>query len=552
MIKAKKTVKKKTVSKKTTKKRSTKKPTMKKTVKPVSVSGFGERSGVRYMETKIEKKTKKTAKKSTKRPVKKLYENIEKIEETKEFPKKAFSKVTKEEILQTCFLTLQRAANSCKPTPKSYIILIFVLGILFGIFSTYVFQNKDVFSKPRDEINTFLGYSVESFEDHSIRKEPTTPKDFKDVDLEEFWEVWRILEKEFVSKPVFNGDEEPYYPDREDFIRGAIEGLTWATKDRYTNYIRKEKSDKFADEIIRGSISGIGAYIGIENGFLTIIRPIENSPAKIAGLKKGDIIVTINGESTSYLNLSESVDKIRGERGSKVSLGIIRPITEEELTIVVTRDEIDIPTVEFVEEDGVFVIKILTFTQKTPKAFTEAIIEYLNKDANTEEKMPILIDLRGNAGGIISSAVFIAGFFIPEDETVLYEYRGNKVLRRYKSTRRVFTKETQPPITILVDKSSASASEILAAALSYHKVGNIIGTGTFGKGSVQTLKNVGNNAILKITIAQWLTPGKKSISDIGITPDIDYEKYIKEQNREDINFDADKFLYKEALKEAKK
>ena len=465
---------------------------------------------------------------------------------------------SKEVIMRSCLGTLERVARVCTPVSSRQVITHFILGMIFAFVLMIAFVHFGGDKYFAKHIAGFVlkdsklsGYTIieEDFEG-LISSAPESPKDFSNVDLSEFWEVWRIIERDFVGNPIGDEDEDdllkPYTPTREDLIKGAIRGLTFSTKDKYTTYLDNKVAKNFEDEILHGSITGIGAYIGLTDGFLTIIRPISGSPAESAGLKNDDIITDIDGESVEDLTLSEATSRIKGKKGTEVVLSIIRAITLEELEITVVRDEIIIPTVEFEERDGVFVISLSTFTRRTPNSFAEVLKEYVAYAAESDDPK-LLLDMRGNSGGVLSSAVTIAGFFLPTNSVVLYDYNGSDKLRAYRTDEPVFTEGQLPKITILLDGASASATEILAAALRYHEIADIVGTVSTGKGSVQTLQPVGEeSSLLKITIAQWLTPEKKSITDVGVIPDEDFKDDIIKARRDDVDLDINEYVLKKA------
>ena len=366
------------------------------------------------------------------------------------------------------------------------------------------------------------------------------PDDFHDVDFSEFWQVWQYIEKDFVPQPEKN-DQGVYAQNtdapgvsRDDLVTGAIKGLTLATEDRYTNFFLPKDAKDFEEEVIEGEIDGIGAYLTVdEDGVLEVVKPIEGSPAEQAGLRAGDIITAIDGTDSSRFNLSEAASSIRGPRGTTVTLGIYRSVTDETFDVTITRGRVEIPTVETEVREGVFIIKLSTFTKLTPQAFRVALQEFV-ASANEGGPTRMLLDVRGNMGGILSVSVYIAGLFLPADSPVLYEYSGTERLKVYRTNKPAFKDGVTPIMTVLTDGATASAAEILAASLRYYGVADIVGIPTLGKGSVQAIKPVGDDdALLKITIAHWLTPAKESISGDGIIPDANYEEELKSLYKED-------------------
>ena len=424
---------------------------------------------------------------------------------------------------------------------------ILLLGIAVGTIGAYLVVGVDkdqlalIDSVPIHEVLPNITVSTIQTPDH--------PDDFSDIDLTTFWEVWRILEKSHIPPP--NEDEETVQrPTREEFVQGAINGLTYATKDRHTIFLEQTDADEFTDEIVDGEIQGIGAYIGKPNGILTIIRPITNGPAHQAGLQKEDIILKIDGEKIDHLNLIEATDNIRGVKGSSVVLDIYRGSTDKKFSVSVERDRVIVPSVETETLENILVIRLLTVNNKTPRAFQLALKEFVTNP----ETDRILLDLRGNPGGVLEAAVYIAGLFLPKKSVVLHEYDGTEVVRRYRSTTGPLLGPVQPPMVVLVDRGTASSAEIIAAALAHYNVATVVGVPTFGKGSVQSLSNVATGGLLKITIAHWLTPAKKSLSDGGFKPTIDITKgrrnYIRQTEEEDL--DIEQYELDRAIEELQK
>lgn len=339
-----------------------------------------------------------------------------------------------------------------------------------------------------------------------------TPAPSEEVDLSEFWRVWNLMEEKFVSStstPV----------SVEDRVEGAIQGLVSSYDDPYTVFFPPKDAAKF-DESISGNFGGVGMEVGIRDGSVTVIAPLPNTPAENAGIVASDIIVEIDGVSTAGMGIEEAVSLIRGEKGTVVVLSIYREGETELLEIPVTRDNITIPTVDTKMVDGVFVISLYSFNALSEMKMQEALREYTQSGTRK-----LVLDLRGNPGGFLQSAVTIGSYFIPAGEVIVRENFGDgsdEVL--YRSQGKTLRQYAPEEMVVLIDGGSASASEILAGALSQHGVATLIGKTTFGKGSVQELVDLPDGASLKVTIARWFTPDGTSISSEGLAPDIEIER----------------------------
>lgn len=333
------------------------------------------------------------------------------------------------------------------------------------------------------------------------------------VDLTEFWRVWNLLEEKFVVSSTTES------LSTEDRVQGAIEGLVKAYGDPYTVYMPPEEAALFGEDI-SGNFSGVGMEVGIREDVLTVIAPLPNSPAEKAGLLAGDAIVRIDAQSSEGLSIDEAVRLIRGEQGTEVTITIFREGESEFRDIVVVRDTITIPTSKTEIRDDVFIISLYNFNAISEAEMQSALREYIRSD-----KEKLVIDLRGNPGGYLQSAVAIASYFLPLGKTVVREsFSGEESEEVYRSLGREIGTFTPDSFVVLVDGGSASASEILAGALKEHHVATIIGAQTFGKGSVQELVDLEGGASLKVTVARWLTPNGVSISEGGLTPDITVER----------------------------
>ncbi|MBI1975662.1 MAG: S41 family peptidase [Candidatus Vogelbacteria bacterium] len=351
-----------------------------------------------------------------------------------------------------------------------------------------------------------------------------------DVDFTEFWRAWNVINDAFV-----NGSATTTVTaiTNQEKVWGAIAGLAKSLEDPYSVFFTPEQLEIFESDI-SGNFEGVGMEIGIQRNILTVIAPLPNTPAAHAGIRSGDKIVQIDGQSTADMTIDQAVRLIRGTRDSVVTLVIARddgPV----LTIPITRGLIEVPTLETgaldasgtaiagaasgpggLRDDGIFVIKLFNFGAQSPVLFRDALSDFINSGS-----VKLLIDLRGNPGGFLDAAVDLSSWFLPERGTVVVrEISGADKEEKLHRTRRNGIFNENLKLAILVNRGSASASEIMAGALSEYGVATIVGEQTFGKGSVQELIPIGDGGSLKLTIARWLTPQGRSISHGGLTPDI--------------------------------
>lgn len=370
------------------------------------------------------------------------------------------------------------------------------LSLAFGAFFSGIQIGQGVFGQGQ----TASIFSLFASEPEVTEVEPN---------LDEFWKVWDLLEDKFA-----NGSSTVEI-STEDRIRGAINGLVDSYEDPYTIYLPPEQAAAF-DEGISGNFSGVGMEVGLREGLITVIAPLPDTPAEKSGIIAGDVIVKIDGASTEDMRLDQAVNLIRGEKGTVVELQVFREGVMEFIDISVTRDTINIPTVKTQQIDKTFVISLYSFNAVAEEQVRDALVKFLESDADT-----LVMDVRGNPGGYLQSAVSIASYFLPAGKVVVKEqFSDNSKDDVFRSRGRQVKLFNPQNLVVLVDNGSASASEILAGALRDHEVATVIGTQTFGKGSVQELVKLDDGSSLKVTVARWLTPNGTSISNGGLTPDI--------------------------------
>ncbi len=334
----------------------------------------------------------------------------------------------------------------------------------------------------------------------------TTPD--TSANMSGFWGAWNLLKSNFVethaSSTIPNTSQEVY---------GAIKGMTASYGDPYTVYMPPQDAKVFKQDIT-GNFGGVGMEIGVKNGALTVISPLKGTPAARAGILSGDKIVAIDNKPTDTISADAAVKLIRGKIGTTVVLSIMRD--GKILTIKVVRANIEIPELKYHlnKKSNTFYIALYTFTANSPQLFDNALQKF---KASGSHKL--IIDLRGNPGGYLSAAVDIASHFLPKGDVIVTEdYKGKKPNVAHRS---IGYDDISPntKIAVLINQGSASAAEILSGALQDHHRAILIGTRSFGKGSVQEMFNIDGGS-LKITVARWLTPSGKSISDGGLTPNI--------------------------------
>ncbi len=336
------------------------------------------------------------------------------------------------------------------------------------------------------------------------------------VNFEIFWDAWQIVRNNYLkSQTLVN----------ENLVYGAINGLIKSLNDPYSEFLKPDDSKKFTEDL-SGAFSGIGAEIGIRKEQLVIIAPLKGSPAERAGLRAGDQILKIDETPAIDLNVNEAVKIIRGPKDSKVVLTILRDEWEKPKEFPITREEINIPTIELVRHsNGINQIKVFNFNENLSFEFYKTALDVL---FSSPRPRGIILDLRNNPGGYLEVAVYIAGWFLDRGDIVVKEEFQNGEVTIFRANGNGALKYL--PLVILVNKGSASASEILAGALRDQRGIKLIGEKTFGKGTVQEMKPLKDGSTIKITVAHWLLPKGKAIEEVGLVPD--YEVAISDKDIE--------------------
>lgn len=299
--------------------------------------------------------------------------------------------------------------------------------------------------------------------------------------------------------------------DKQKIIDGASKGLVEAVGDKYTEYMTSKEAEEFNKSLSGDVGTGIGVELAKDGDSVKVVRVLAKNPAESAGILAGDVISKVNGEDVSKENTSEISKKIRGDAGTTVKIGVIRGNEKKEFSV--TRTKIENPSVELTKKDGVATLSIYRFDSETgvlAKKYAEEI--------KNEGISKVILDLRGNGGGYVQAAKTVASLWLEKNALIVSEKTGSKTVEEIRATGDNPLKGIKT--VILLDGSSASASEIVAGALKEHKAAQIVGEKSYGKGSVQTTIDMPNGALLKVTIAKWFTPSGKNISNNGISPDI--------------------------------
>lgn len=329
----------------------------------------------------------------------------------------------------------------------------------------------------------------------------------ENVNMSLFWETWNVLTSNYV---------DPQALVTEDMVFGAIKGMVASMNDPYTSFMTPKENKEFQDSL-QGHLEGIGAELTLKNGLLTVISPLKNSPAQQAGLQPEDVIFMVDGESTEDMTLEQAVLKIRGEKGSTVALTILRKDQNEPLELKIKRDEININSIDWQMKEDIAVIEINQFGDNTKTEFSKAVSEILSK-----KPKGVVLDLRYNGGGYLDGAVDITSEFLEKEKVVTIKKRNpeeDEVIYVNGQARMA-----NIPMVVLINKGSASASEIVAGAIQDHKRGRLVGEKSFGKGTVQTVQNLVGGSSIRVTIAKWFTPNDQNINETGITPDVAVER----------------------------
>ena len=389
----------------------------------------------------------------------------------------------------------QGAVQSGLESKKVSVWILFLAVLLTGVFTYFgtsyaarTSQNQVAQSEAKNDSNSDSVASSGDF----------TNEDLKKLEL-----VYDTLVNGYVDKNI----------SKDDLINGALKGMAEATGDPYTNYLVNDETAAI-DETMTGSFGGIGAELRSENNRVIISNTREGTPAQKIGLQENDAILKVNGEDMEGKSISYVVSKVRGEVGTDVTLTIQRGT--QELEVKITRAKIAIETVKgTVDSTDATIghVQINSFAKNTAKEVEKAVTDLREKGVKK-----FIFDVRYNPGGLLDQAIMIANMFVDEGKTILNVENRDGQIKSYKASKDYGTFKITEPYVLLVNEGSASASEILAAALKESADAKLIGKKTYGKGTVQSVIEVGDNAELKYTIAKWLTPNKTWIHKTGIEP----------------------------------
>ncbi|MDD5098734.1 MAG: S41 family peptidase [Candidatus Colwellbacteria bacterium] len=360
-----------------------------------------------------------------------------------------------------------------------------------------------------------------------------TPGSEVSADFSIFWQAWDKIKREYLRS---GGVSE------KDMVYAAIKGLAENIGDPYTTFFSPEDAKKFSEDV-DGRFGGIGAELGQSDGQVIVVAPLENTPAARAGIQAKDIIVKAGDTDMYGKSVEEAVKIIRGEPGTEIKLVIVREGADGPIEITLKREIIEVPNIKWsIKEGDILYLKLQSFSQTAPDSFYKAVF-----DASKENPRGMILDLRNDPGGYLETAVNIAGWFIDRGEVAVIERYSSGEETVYRSYGNEVLKDF--PVVVLVNGGTASASEILAGAMRDHNGTKLIGSKTFGKGTVQTLEDLKDGSMLKITVANWVTPKgtilegegldvdvevKNTAEDIKAGKDIELEKAI-ETLREEIN-----------------
>lgn len=409
-----------------------------------------------------------------------------------------------------------------------------VLQILLGLFIAFIFGYYFGVNKVNVDWKAYKPNI------NIVSKEP--PSGIANVNFTPFWAVWEKLLAGYYDKSKL---------DQQKMLNGAISGMVSSLGDPFTVYLPPVQNNDFK-EGLAGQFSGIGAELGTKDASIIVISPLDGSPAQRAGIRAGDTIVSVDAKSTSGWSVSQAVEKIRGPKGTLVTLGIFRKGNEKQIDLKITRDVINVKSVvmeirsasctsqscKIVAKTDTckgnctkFVyIRLSQFGDNTNQEWLNLASDIATKAKRDSQVKGIVFDLRNNPGGYLSDAAFISSEFLEKGQAVVSQDNGVTDRDTMYATRKgLFTEEK---VVVLINKGSASAAEIVSGALRDNKRAKLIGETSFGKGTIQTAEDLGDGAGLHVTIAKWLTPNGIWVHEKGLTPDVVVSLDAKDPSRD--------------------
>lgn len=404
--------------------------------------------------------------------------------------------------------------NQHEPSMKTkktnpFVSALFTVAVVFFVFS-FGYRLGEYRSLKETPFDKFIPAANQEFSKSSApssSNKNVLENNDKDVDFGIFWEAWDIFDKNFIDRAKLDSNKMFY---------NAVKGMVSSSEDPYTFFLTPEEN-KDSKDSLNGTFEGIGAQLGTKDNRIVVISPIKNSPAIKAGVKAGDIIVAVDGNSIKGKTITQVVTIIRGPSGTKVKLTIER--NSKEQIIEITRGEIKVESIETVYKDKIAHVKLQQFGTSVREEWQKTALDLAEKYRKNEIKGMIL-DMRGNPGGLLNACVYIASDFLPLGSLVVKQ-EGLKESIEYNVTRAPLLPKI--PVVVLIDKGSASASEILAGALRDYKRATLVGEKSFGKGSVQGTYDLSDGSGMHVTVAKWILPKGDWIMGKGIEPDVKVE-----------------------------
>lgn len=372
------------------------------------------------------------------------------------------------------------------------------------------------------------GYKLGEYKSRFISSNPTSFGQNSNINFDLFWETWNKLQERYVDQKKL---------DPKKMYMGAIKGMVASVDDPYTFFLTPDENKQTKDDL-GGKFEGIGAQLGLKDGRIIIISPLKDSPAEKAGVKPGDYINKVDDVSTNKWTLSQAVSKIRGPKDTKVRLNLER--NNKEINVVIVRQQIIVASVELSYEKKIAILKVNQFGDNTNDEWNKAVRDISAKWTNNKQVTGVVLDLRDNPGGYLDSSVYLASEFLPLGKLVVKQEATLYGDKEYRVSRIGMLKDI--PVVVLINKGSASASEILAGALRDYNRAQLVGEKSFGKGSVQEALDLKEGAGLHVTVAKWVLPNGDWINGKGIEPKFKVINEIKEGNT--ITKEVDKQLEK--------